>query len=595
MPKNKQACFLGIEGGGTRSVAWLADGRGRPLARAEAGPCNVKHMSDAELRQRFCELARKLREKPETKLAAARPARVAICCAGCRSPRDAARVRRLAAAVWPSAKIIATDDLISGLLGGLGHPDGLLIISGTGSCVFAQRGHRRVKVGGWGNFLGDEGSGYQIALEGLRQMIRRFDRTGNLGELGRKIFARLGFLEPEDAVDWINRARKAEVAALANVIFDTQSDPLARPIISMAARQLAAQATLAAQRVGFTRRDRFEVCLSGGVFANQPKFFALLCGLLKQKFPRICATLPRDEGARGALQIALGTPPSAAQAGESRSEDTLADALTEQPNPRWPHLDRMSIPALLDAMLEDNEAVLPAVRVQRKAIAAAIQVLVRALKQGGRLFYVGAGTSGRLGVLDASECPPTFGVEPHLVQGIIAGGPAALAGSVEAAEDDPAAGAEALRLRRLTRRDVVCGISASGRTPFVLGALAYACKVGAKTVFLTMNPRAPRPNRKGSICIVVPTGPEFLTGSTRLKAGTATKLVLNMLTTVSMIRLGRVRGNLMSSVRPANVKLRERAVRIVMHLCGCSHAEAQQRLLRAGGRVQRAIARRKQF
>ncbi len=553
-------------------------------------------MSDDELRGRFEELAQKLGTAPQKGLPAvagfaATIIRVAICLAGCRTEQDRTRVHRIGSRVWPRAAILADHDLISGLLGGLGKPDGVIIISGTGSCVFAQKSGQSAKVGGWGHQLGDRGSGYQIALDGLRYVIQRYDYTGSLGPLGEKIFARLGFHRAEDAIEWINHASKAEVATLADEVFATKE---ADYIIRAGAFELADAAALAALRVGFKRTNRFEVCLAGGVFAHQPFYCKLVGEHFRKSFPRAQTTLPHDEGAMGAVMLAgkmeawkIGNqqltsfPPS--------SLPTLSTSLTEQRNPRWPNLDRMSVAALVDAMLSEDETIVTAVRAQRKQIAAAIEMIVRALKRGGRLFYVGAGTSGRLGVLDASECPPTFGVEPDSVQGIIAGGSKALTSSVEAAEDDPVAGAAALRLRGLTRRDVVCGISASGRTPFVLGALDYARKLGAKTIFLTFNPKISSLLTHRSSLIAVGTGPEIITGSTRLKAGTATKLVLNMLTTISMIRLGKVRGNLMTSVKPTNVKLRDRAVRIVMSMCRCNRSEAERKLARGGWNVEKAI------
>ena len=210
---------------------------------------------------------------------------------------------------------------------------------------------------------------------------------------------------------------------------------------------------------------------------------------------------------------------------------------------------------------------------------------MRAFKTGGRLFYVGAGTSGRLGVLDASECPPTFSTDPDMVQAIIAGGATALHTAVEGAEDDAAAGAEVVHVRGIGKRDIVVGIAASGSTPFVIGALDEAKQQGAKTYLLCFS----QPRSKAHTPLFFPTGPEVITGSTRLKAGTATKLVLNMLTTIPMIRLGKVVGNLMVDVKPTNEKLRARACRIVMALQDCSEAEARERLERSHWNVKQAL------
>jgi N-acetylmuramic acid 6-phosphate etherase len=215
----------------------------------------------------------------------------------------------------------------------------------------------------------------------------------------------------------------------------------------------------------------------------------------------------------------------------------------------------------------------------------------QAFRHGRRLLYFGAGTSGRLGVLDASECPPTFRTPPDLVQGIMAGGQQALWSSVEATEDDAAAGRQAIEFRRIAARDVVVGIAASGTTPFVWGALAEAKRRRATTILLCFNPylKIPRPLRP-TVVLAPNLGPEVLTGSTRLKAGTATKLVLNLFSTLSMVRLGKVVSNLMIDVNPSNAKLRARAVRIVQVLAATDPATAQTALERAGWQVKRAVA-----
>ncbi len=248
-------------------------------------------------------------------------------------------------------------------------------------------------------------------------------------------------------------------------------------------------------------------------------------------------------------------------------------------------LDKRSVSRLIDTMLNEEARVIPALRKNKRVIARAIKDIVRAFQRGGRLFYIGAGTSGRLGVLDASECPPTFSTDPEKVQAIIAGGATALHTAVEGAEDDPAAGAEAVRARGVGRRDVVIGIAASGSTPFVLGALDEAKRKGAKTFLLCFSP----PRSQNHTPLFFRTGPEVITGSTRLKAGTATKLVLNMLTTIAMIRLGKVASNLMVDLKPTNEKLRVRACRIVATLKRCSEEQARERLQRSHWDVQKAL------
>src|SRR5437773_10460210 len=257
---------------------------------------------------------------------------------------------------------------------------------------------------------------------------------------------------------------------------------------------------------------------------------------------------------------------------------------TEQRNPRSERIDVASSLEIVDIMNAEDAGVAGVVQGQREQIARAIDLVVAAFKAEGRLVYVGAGTSGRLGVLDASECPPTFSVPPTMVVGVIAGGYGALVKSAEGAEDDVNAGMAAMDTASVTNRDVVVGIAASGTTPYVRAALGRAQTLGARTVLLTCS--AP-PKVLADTCDVIinpVTGPEVLTGSTRLKAGTATKLVLNTLTTGAMIRFGKGYGNLMVDLVALSAKLHDRGERIVMEVCGVSCEAARQALKDAGGR-----------
>src|SRR5881409_913048 len=268
---------------------------------------------------------------------------------------------------------------------------------------------------------------------------------------------------------------------------------------------------------------------------------------------------------------------------------------TEQRNPRTQRIDTASSLEIVDLMNAEDATVAATVRGEREKIARGIDLIVEAFRTAGRLFYVGAGTSGRLGVLDAAECPPTFGVPATLVTGVIAGGYGALVKSAEGAEDDVNAGAAAMDTAAVTNREIIVGIAASGTTPYVRSALSRAQTLGAKTVLVTC---AAPPKVLAETCDVIinpVVGPEVLTGSTRLKAGTATKLVLNMLSTGAMIRLGKVYGNLMVDLMALSTKLHDRGERIVMECCGVSREEARETIKGAGGSVKLAIvmARRK--
>ena len=268
-------------------------------------------------------------------------------------------------------------------------------------------------------------------------------------------------------------------------------------------------------------------------------------------------------------------------------------ALTERRNPKTAAIDLASALEIVDLINAEDRTVAEAVHAQREPIATALSTAEQVLRAGGRLFYAGAGTSGRLGVLDASEIPPTFGAPPELVQGIIAGGPAALTRSQEGAEDRPEGARDDLNMAGVRAGDFVIGIAASGTTPYVRAALQHAKKLGARTAIIACSPPPADTLAAADIAIVVLTGPEVVTGSTRMKAGTATKLVLNTITTGAMIRLGKTYGNLMVDLQASNAKLRERAERIVGEVCGVDADAARDLLRAADGSVKLAIVMQK--
>ena len=290
---------------------------------------------------------------------------------------------------------------------------------------------------------------------------------------------------------------------------------------------------------------------------------------------------------------------------------------TEQRNPRTAHIDELSTLEMVTLINSEDHRVADAVQEVLPQIAAAVDLIAERLSSGGRLVYVGCGTSGRLGILDASECPPTYNVSPELVQGLIAGGFPAIFKAVEGAEDSRELGEEDLKKIAFSDKDVLCGLAASGRTPYVLGAMAYAKSIGASVIAVTCC-KGSQIDRAADIGIAPEPGPEVVTGSTRMKSGTAQKMVLNMLSTGAMIRMGKVYGNLMVDVQPSNEKLVRRCQRIVMQatgadeaqavaaldasgyhcktaivmiLCGVSAEEAGELLARAGGRIAGAVAR----
>lgn len=616
--------LLGIEAGGTRTVAVMEECFGEALEgvyylKSEFGPANLKMLNERQLVRHFRTIATGI----------PRPHAIAIAMAGARTERDRARIRRAAAAVWPKIPCHATNDLEAAIIAANGlsdhphfrhfwkkHPDGgrymdgrqadaigtiprVLVLSGTGSCCFGRTWNgKTAKVGGWGHVLGDKGSGFEIGLRALKAVVYYYDCDGVWSKLGQRLLRKLQLNEPDELIGWIQKAGKDEVAALAIEVFGarTSGDKIATDILEGAAHGLANDAVACARRL-VKPGEPVQFVLAGGVLLKQPRFAHKVGGLLRKLWPKAVVTPLGRESVWGAVELAkrefgvrnseLGTrkksnlvrPQNQPQEPQLPSLESLQLSPTEQRNPRSMKLDKLSVAEAIVLMLGEDEKIPAAILSERKKIERAVHFIVRAFRRGGRLFYVGAGTSGRLGVLDASECPPTFRTPPDLVQGIIAGGQRALWQAVEGAEDDPTAGARAIQFRGAGRKDVVVGIAASGRTPFVWGALSEARKRGAKTILLCFNPSLEIPHRNRPDLVIAPNvGPELLTGSTRLKSGTATKLILNVFTTLAMVRMGKVIGNLMVDVNPSNVKLRDRAVRIVRELIGVDGATAREAL-----------------
>lgn len=595
---------LGIDGGATHTSVVLADVRDQPLAEFRKGPANLRLLSDLDLGHLFADICRGL--PPETV-----PSSIGIGLAGARTQEDKARIRHVAARIWRGIPCYATDDLETVLAAAPPPADPnwsarVVVLSGTGSsCYGRDRSGRTWRTGGRGHIIGDRGSACDIGLKAVRAVMAAYDRSEEWPPLGARLLAELLLNDPEDLVPWSLRAEKRDLAALSVPVFAAAEagDALALSIVSEAAEALAADALACARHLMIPGEPgRTQFLFSGGVLTRQPAFAERLSGLLQERWPQSEIHTVERAGAWGAMRLAKAlllphssssvAPPAPPLPQEHPStQDTpvrledLIHSPTEQRNPASRDLDRMPLADAVTMMLGQDAAIPEAILTQRGAIVRVIERITQSFAEDGRLFYVGAGTSGRLGVLDASECPPTFRTPRDLVQGIIAGGDRALRQSVEGAEDDAAAGAEAIRSRRVTARDVVIGIAASGRTPFVWGALREARQVGAFTVIVAFNPRLPEiltPEWRPDEVIAPDLGPEVLTGSTRLKSGTATKLILNLFTTLALARGGKVIENLMIDVDPSNTKLRARALRILRELTGCTETVAGEALERSG-------------
>ncbi|MDB6041213.1 MAG: N-acetylmuramic acid 6-phosphate etherase [Verrucomicrobiales bacterium] len=585
--------LLGIEGGGTHSTAALGNLEGKILRSREFGPGNLRLLDDRALERFFKNIA----EDFPT------PDAIGIGLAGLRSSNDHARVSLCVNKVWPGIPFKCSHDLEVALLSGPQLPPTfgaqILVLSGTGSCCYGKaRGGTGVKMGGWGHILGDKGSGYEIGLRALKACVYYYDRDEIWSRLGERVLRALLLNEPEDLIDWAQNASKAEIAALATEVFAAaeERDKIARDILEGAAHTLARDATSLAKKL--SAKQPIQFLFGGSVLCRQPKFARKLAALIREKCPESRWLVLTDPTVDGAIQLAAQAISIAGPARILRTESAstgdppvaLSKSPTEQRNPRSMNLDRLPLSKSIQLMLSEDTTVPQALSEHLREIEKVIGLIVASFRKGGHLYYVGAGTSGRLGVLDASECPPTFGISSDQIQGIMAGGQSALWQSIEGAEDDFAAGARAIQLRGARANDVVIGIAASGRTPFVWGALASAGKLKARTVLLCFNPTVTIPKgHTPNVVISVDVGPEVLTGSTRLKAGTATKLLLNIFTTLSMVRLGKVVENLMVDLNASNVKLRDRAKRILVELTGCDATTGQAVLARNGWSVTKAL------
>lgn len=576
--------LLGIEGGGTRTTALLADARGREIQRAIFGPGNVRLLDDRTLRRLLRQISKQF-ESPDA---------IGLGLAGARHAKDRARVQAEVAKVWKATPCRVTHDLEIALAGFNAKETAVLVLSGTGSCCFGKAAEgRTAKMGGWGHILGDKGSGFEIGLRALKAVVFYFDRDATWSRLGERLLTATGTNEPDDLIDWVAAADKHAVAALAPEVFASakKRDRIARDILEGAAGMLAKDAVNCARKLA-SKKNPVHFVLAGGVLRGQPAFARKVRQAICERWPQATVQVQNHEGVWGAIEFAKNLPKDSAQS-ITPSTRTLRPPThipaTEQRNPRSMELDQLSLPEAVDLMLKEEQRAAKAVRTEGKTIARLAGWVAKALADGGRLFYVGAGTSGRLGVLDASECPPTFRARPEQVQGIIAGGPRALTEAIEGAEDDADTGGRAIQFRGVTQKDVVIGIAASGNTPFVWGALKTAAQRGARTALICFNPTLKRRAKVPHLILAPDIGPEVLTGSTRLKAGTATKLILNCITTLAMVRLGKVAGNLMVDVDPKNEKLRDRAIRIVMTLREVDATTAQAALAKHGWMVQRAL------
>ncbi len=572
------AWYLALEGGGTRTSAGLYEDD-RLVAESVAGPSNPLAYGVATTAGVIASLARELIPPDVHNVT------VLAGVAGVMSRRIAQDIAAQLAAVPRLGALCITTDLHPLAYAHFPDSPGMLVIAGTGASILVHDGtHRFVRVGGRGPVMGDEGSAYQIAVAALRAIARAEDGVGAKTPLQHMLPEALKLRDTEALIPWSLVASRQELAGLAKVVDRAaqDGDPVARACITAQARQLASL-TLAAlwQLPG---ADPVPLIVQGSVIEDCRLFRdTYLDGACCER--RLALTELRFKNHRAVLELRH-------LAGDEDwchrfAPDTSAVAPTEGACRGMEPIDLMSPTTLVDAMIGHEAMVGRALRQQASRLSDVVALAGQTLRGGGRLIYIGAGTSGRLGVLDASECPPTFGVDPERVTGIMAGDDVALRESVEGAEDDACQGVADLFARKPSPTDLVVGIAASGTTPYVRAALDAARAEGIPTVLLCCNPQIPEST--ADHCITLPTGAEVLPGSTRLNAGTATKVALNIISTGAMALSGFVYQGQMVCMRPTNVKLRKRAERMVAILASVSEDDARRALESAEFRIPLAL------
>jgi len=581
--------YIGINGGATRTTLVAVTPDLTQLAKIESGPTNYHNIGLEATRANLVDGLSRLAQRVQVPLTSF--AGIGAGLAGVDRPEDQAIMREIFQSITPNIPLVVENDAIPALMAGAGERYGVITISGTGSITYGvNRAGDLLRCGGWGYFL-DEGSGYDIAREAIRAVADAHDQAAPATLLTKRLLARLNLPNPQALIPWLYAAERtvtevAWIAAEAVLLLD--SDLTARRVIVQAADRLAKAATTVAQRLNF-KGATFPVVMSGGLFDNCELLRLRFASMVKTLYPRAAMLHADRSAAIGAAMLVLAKAVPAAKFEAGGISVFIPDRrATEQRNILTMQIGSRPTLELLSIMNWEDSRIGAILASQLPQLAALIDEAAPRFREGGRIIMAGAGTSGRLAVLDAVECRPTFGVMPEQVMGILAGGEGAMMNSIEGAEDDVAEGQAQIARRDVGKLDTVIGVAASGSTPFVIGILKEATQRGALTASIANVVDAPI-SRLAQYSLVAATGPEVLTGSTRLRAGTAQKLLLNMLTTGIMVRAGRTLDNLMIDMAASNLKLSHRAKVIVQDATGLSFEQAADLLVESDGNIRRAI------
>lgn len=584
----EQPFVIGINGGGTHTDFLLADRHLQVLARVSGGPTNKSNIgydaANRTLQQGIVEVC------AQAGIAPSDIAAVGAGLSGLDRPTDHAHFGKLFNRLCPEKVIVLDNDAIPALVGGTSRYFGVVIISGTGAIAYGINAQRqRARSSGWGYRI-DKGSGHAIGQESLNAIVSAYDQSGPPTALTQRVLIRLGLISPDELLDWMYAPdrRIEHIASLAaETITLAGEDLVATQIIKRAADALAMDAITVARRIGLVN-EPFPLIMSGGIFGHSELLRTLFASTVQAFIPNAVPMTTDRDAAIGAAIMALDGLKIIVPAVELPTVASKQRS-SEQRNQLTLNIHRRSTLDLVTLMNIEDQRVPHVIAPELSKIANLIDAIAERFNTGGRLIIAGAGTSGRLAVLDASECTPTFGTPSDRVIGLMAGGNEALFRSIENAEDGEISGQEAIAALNVGPADSVIGVAASGSTPFVVSVLREADARGALTGSIA-NVADAEISTLVQHPIVIITGPEVITGSTRLKAGTAQKMVLNMLSTGVMVRIGRTYSNLMVDMQTTNHKLRERAQVIVAEATNLSLEDAEVLLAQSQGEIKTAIA-----
>lgn len=576
------AKVFAVDGGGSRTRGGLYDSDRTLLAEVEGGPSNPVDIGAFACVQVLSALAQEATQGYEGPIET-----IVASLSGVGKWTDCDGLARSLLAAIPAQRVVLTNDLVPMLETNLGHGGGILVVAGTGSCVIARDDEGNAcQFGGRGPLFSDDGSAHSVAVVALRCAAHAQEGRGPETGLQEALHEAVGLSSFDELSQWAATAPKEAIAELAVVVttLARDGDDVAAQCVQREAELLAEMVADAAKQLALTHN--FQVLTHGSLLTESRVYADAFGHKVRVAFPSAIVQLPKYTGHEAAFRYSLSTTTphfsTVAKDGSAAAESIAA--ITEGRLSTSSSIDTLTARQISVVMCREDRVAAEAVRALSSEIGSLIEACAAAIRCDGRIIYVGAGTSGRLGVLDASEIPPTFGVPSDRVIGIMAGGERAIRQSVEGAEDDQDQAVRDLCAVTppVTSEDVVIGISASGTTPYVLSALAQAKGASATTALVCCNPVD---DEAFDHVIALATGPEVVAGSTRLKAGTATKLVLNQISTGAMALAGYVYDGYMVGVVPANVKLRKRAAKILSEITGLSLEESTELLDAADGRI----------